>query len=109
MSLQENQTTLEVQPRDNAKIKKIWKIAGILLFVTAIEFVFAFTMPRGILLYSIFIGLTLVKAGYIMMEFMHLKDEAKTLFWSIMIPLIFLVWLIIALMKEGSEIFMLRW
>ncbi|HSJ67609.1 MAG TPA: cytochrome C oxidase subunit IV family protein [Anditalea sp.] len=109
MALQENRQTLEVIPRNKEKIKKIWKIAGILLFLTLIEFVFAFTMERGLLLYAIFIGLTLVKAGYIMMEFMHLKEEAKVLIWSIMLPLIFLVWLVLALMREGSDIFLLRW
>jgi cytochrome c oxidase subunit IV len=109
MALQENRQSLEVLPRNKEKIKKIWKVAGILLFLTLIEFVFAFTMERGMLLYAIFIGLTLVKAGYIMMEFMHLKDEAKVLIWSIMLPLIFLVWLVLALMREGADIFLLRW
>lgn len=109
MSYQENKTTLEVLPRDSEKIKRIWKVAGILLFLTLVEFVFAFTMPRGWLLYAIFVGLTLVKAAYIMLEFMHLKDEAKTLFWSIFLPMILLVWLIIALLKEGIEIFQVRW
>jgi len=109
MALQENRQSLEVLPRNKEKIKKIWKVAGILLFLTLIEFVFAFTMERGMLLYAIFIGLTLVKAGYIMMEFMHLKDEAKVLIWSILLPLIFLVWLILALMREGTDIFLLRW
>lgn|SRR5690554_1598743 len=109
MSSHENKDTLKVLPRDTQKIKRIWKVAGILLFLTLIEFVFAFTMPRGWLLYAIFVGLTLVKAAYIMLEFMHLKDETKTLFWSIFLPLILLVWLIIALLKEGVEIFLVRW
>jgi caa(3)-type oxidase subunit IV len=109
MSLQEKNKALEVKPRNSEKIKRIWKVAGILLFLTLLEFVFAYTMPRGILLYAIFIGLTLVKAAYIMLEFMHLKDEAKFLFWSIYLPLIFLVWLVVALLKEGSEIFLMRW
>ncbi|MFD2202198.1 cytochrome C oxidase subunit IV family protein [Shivajiella indica] len=109
MALQENKTTLEVIPRNEEKIKKIWKTALILLILTSIEFVFAFTLPRGILLYVIFIGLTIWKAKYIMMEFMHLGDEVKPLFYSIIVPLIFLVWLVIALVREGSDIFMLRW
>lgn|SRR5690606_23649010 len=109
MSVQENKGALEVMPRDKEKIKRIWKVAGILLFLTLVEFVFAFTMTRGWLLYTIFVALTLVKASYIMMEFMHLKDEAKTLFWSIFLPMILLVWLIAALLKEGIEIFQVRW
>jgi cytochrome c oxidase subunit IV len=109
MALQEHKTTLEVIPRNEEKIKKIWKTALILLILTSIEFVFAFTLPRGILLYVIFIGLTIWKAKYIMMEFMHLGEEAKPLFYSIIVPLIFLVWLVIALMREGTDIFMIRW
>lgn len=109
MTLQEENRGLEVKPRNTEKIRRIWKVAAILLFLTLIEFVFAFTMERGILLYVVFVGLTLVKAAYIMMEFMHLKDETKFLFWSIYLPMIFLVWLIAALLTEGAEIFLLRW
>jgi cytochrome c oxidase subunit 4 len=95
----------EVIPADKEKIKKLWKIATILGIVTAIEFFLAFTMPRGILLYSVFIGLTLIKAFYIVSEFMHLKYEVKSLIWSIMIPIIFLIWLIVALLAEGGSVF----
>lgn len=109
MQFQENKSTLEVQPRNTAKIKKIWLTAGILLAITVVEFIMAFTMDRGILLYFLFMALTVWKAKYIMMEFMHLGEEAKPLFYSIIVPLIFLVWLVIALMKEGSMIFDLRW
>ncbi|MDI1324810.1 MAG: cytochrome C oxidase subunit IV family protein [Algoriphagus sp.] len=109
MLIQENKSTLEVQPRNEEKVKKIWKTAGILLAITVVEFIMAFTMDRGILLYFLFIALTIWKAKYIMMEFMHLGEEAKPLFFSIIVPLIFLVWLVIALMKEGSEIFLMRW
>lgn len=109
MASHQNKSALEVLPRNEAKIKKIWKTAGILLFLTLVEFVFAFTLPRGLLLYSIFIVLTIWKAKYIMMEFMHLGEEAKPLFYSIIVPLIFLVWLVIALIREGSDIFIMRW
>lgn len=109
MALHENKSALEVTPRDEAKIKRIWKTAFILLSITAVEFVLAFTMPRGLLLYFLFIALTIWKAKYIMMEFMHLGEEAKPLFYSIIIPLIFLIWLVIALIKEGTEIFLMRW
>lgn len=109
MEIQENKSTLVVEARNDEKIKKIWKTAGILLAITVVEFIMAFTMDRGILLYALFIILTIWKAKYIMMEFMHLGDEVKPLFYSIIVPLIFLVWLVIALVKEGSEIFLMRW
>ena len=109
MEVQDTKSTLQVTPRNEEKIKKIWKTALILLVITLAEFVMAFTMDRGILLYSLFIILTIWKAKYIMMEFMHLGEEAKPLFYSIIVPLIFLVWLVITLIKEGSDIFMMRW
>lgn len=109
MSSHEETNHTQVIPEDKEKTKKIWRVAGILGFVTLIEFVFAFTMSRGILLVSIFLGLTVVKAFYIVAEFMHLKHEQKTLIWSIIGPIILIVWLVIALMVEGSAIFSLRY
>ncbi|PZX55993.1 cytochrome c oxidase subunit IV [Algoriphagus ratkowskyi] len=109
MDIQENKSTLSVVPRNDDKIKKIWKTALILLLITAAEFVMAFTMPRGILLYVLFMVLTVWKAKYIMMEFMHLGDEVKPLIYSILVPIVFLFWLIVVLVKEGTVIFSLRW
>jgi cytochrome c oxidase subunit IV len=97
-------STVAYQPADKSKIKKLWKIAGILAIVTAIEFAFAIVLPRGALLYFTFIALTIVKAFYIVAEFMHLKGEVKTLIWSILIPIVFVIWLIIALLAEGASI-----
>ncbi|MFN6943380.1 MAG: cytochrome C oxidase subunit IV family protein [Cytophagaceae bacterium] len=99
---------ITAQPRDKAKILKIWKTAGILAIVTAIEFLLAFTVERGPLLVAIFVALTIVKAFYIVAEFMHLKYEVKTLIWSVLLPMIFIVWLIIALLVEGDTIYQLR-
>jgi len=59
MEVQDTKSTLQVTPRNEEKIKKIWKTALILLVITLAEFVMAFTMDRGILLYSLFIILTL--------------------------------------------------
>ncbi len=101
-------TTVNVQPKDQKKINQLWRIAGILAIVTAIEFALAYILPRGPLLYFTFVALTLVKAFYIVAEFMHLKGEVKTLIWSIAIPTIFVIWLVIALLAEGSSVFELK-
>jgi len=97
-----------VKPVDKEKVKKIWMVALILAVVTGIEFVFAFTMDAGTLRTAIFIGLTIVKAFYIVAEFMHLRHEVKVLVWSILLPMVFVVWLIIALLVEGNAIFGVR-
>jgi cytochrome c oxidase subunit IV len=99
---------VEVKPADKAKVSKLWRIALILGIVTAFEFLCAFTLPRGVFLITIFVSLTLVKAFYIVSEFMHLKYEVKTLIWSIIIPTIFVIWLIVALLYEGGYIHSIR-
>ena len=63
---------------------------------------------QGPVLITAFVLLTLLKAFYIVGEFMHLKGEVKTLIWSILIPTVFIAWLILALIAEGSSVFELR-
>jgi cytochrome c oxidase subunit IV len=104
----EDTNTIVVAPPDKERIKKIWRTALVLGVITTIEFVIAFTMVSSALRTSLFVGLTLVKAFYIVSEFMHLKYEAKVLIWSILVPTMFIVWLLLALLMEGEAIFMVR-
>lgn len=100
----EESTPVKVLPPDKAKIRRLWTVAGILGAVTALEFLIAFTFPHGALKVAIFVGLTIVKAAYIVGEFMHLRYEVKVLFWSILIPMIFVVWMLVAFVYEGMAI-----
>lgn len=93
-----------VLPPDTAKIKKLWRVALILLVMTVIEFIIAFTLPHGAAKTFLFVLLTIVKAGYIVGEFMHLKYEVKVLFWAVLIPMIFVVWMLVAFVYEGTKI-----
>lgn len=98
-------TNVQVIPVDKAKIWGIWKVAIILAVITAIEYLFAFTMEAGMLRTVIFIGLTIVKAFFIVSEFMHLGHEVKGLIYSIIFPMMFIIWLIVALVNlEGGAI-----
>jgi cytochrome c oxidase subunit IV len=99
----------EVDENAGAEQRKvIWRTFWILLILTAVEFLIAFTLEAGALKTAIFVGMTIVKAFYIVGEFMHLKHEVKSLIWVILVPCIFVVWLLIALMREGGSIFDLR-
>lgn len=93
-----------VLPPDTEKIKRLWRVAGILGLVTGAEFVIAFTMSSGPLKTSIFVGMTIIKAGYIVGEFMHLRYEVKLLFWAVLIPMIFVVWMLVTFVYEGINI-----
>ena len=97
---------IEVIPADKAKIKKLWMTALILLVITIIEFAVAFLVPHE---YKdarvwIFVVMTIVKAGYIVGEFMHLRYESKVLLWSILIPTLFIGWMLVAFIYEGMAI-----
>ena len=78
----------------------IWKVFWILLALTAFEVALGMIKPDYLvdtiflgtkLLNHIFIILTLVKAGYIVLSFMHLGHERKSLKWTILLPAFILV------------------
>ncbi|MVN78497.1 hypothetical protein GO988_19370 [Hymenobacter sp. HMF4947] len=100
---------LALHPGEIAKpnTRWIWRVFVILVVITAIEFAFAFGMTSpGLrtLRNSIFIVLTILKAFFIVGEFMHLKHETKSLIWTILVPTALLVWLVVALVTEGSYV-----
>ena len=73
----------------------IWKVFWLLLIVTAIEVILGIIKPSVLidnsflgtsLLNLVFIILTIIKAAYIVMEFMHLGHEVKGLKWTILLP-----------------------
>lgn len=102
------ETNITVKPVDKAKVRHLVKIALYLFAVTVVEFIIAFTLSAGDLRTIIFVVLTIVKAYYIVSEFMHLGHEEKGLRWSIIFPLILVVWLIVALIVEGDYINTIR-
>lgn len=96
------------KPKPQTKI--LWRVFWILLIITAVEFIIAFTISSDTnfgkwLKISLFIILTFVKSFYIVGTFMHLKDEVKSLIWTVVLPIIFVIWFIGALVYfEGSYI-----
>lgn len=100
---------LSLNPGEIAKpnVGWIWRTFWVLVGITALEFLIAFTMTSpGLrtLRNSIFIVMTILKAFFIVGEFMHLKHEAKSLIWTILIPTALLIWLVVALVTEGSYV-----
>ena len=96
------------RPVDKAKIKHILKIALYLAIVTGLEFLVAFSLEAGTVKTLIFVVMTIIKAYYIVQEFMHLGHEVKGLRWSVVYPMILVVWLLIALLVEGNYIHLER-
>jgi cytochrome c oxidase subunit 4 len=89
---------------EKPKTKEIWLTFWILFAVTAVEFLIAFTSDSKPFRLITFILLTFVKAFFIVANFMHLRHEVKALIWSVVLPTLFIVWLVIALIYEGGSI-----
>ncbi len=98
---------------DEAKGKqirqKIYKVTILLTIVTVVEVFIGATVKQSsewwAAVKAIFILLTLLKAGYIVMVFMHLGDERKYLRNIILIPyFIFVLFLIFIALWEGTAI-----
>lgn len=88
-------------------LKKVGIPFLFLLGFTIIEFIVALAIPQ-LSKYPwkaiIYVGLTIAKAYYIVMFFMHLRYERANMIYSIVVPVFFIVVLILALMFEGSRL-----
>ena len=94
--------------------QKIWGVLILLSIVTVVEVALGIFKPKILLLYFlnmkilnwIFISLTIVKAYYITWDFMHMRDETKTLRRVVVWTFVFLVlYLIFILIQESGYIF----
>jgi caa(3)-type oxidase subunit IV len=86
---------------------KIWKVFGILLLITVIEFIIALVLiPKGFMTQHIgnyvYIVLTLIKAFYIVAYFMHLKYEKLGLQLALTVSFIFIIYFIVLMLIEGG-------
>ncbi len=97
---------------DYEKSKKIALFTIILLgVITIVEVLIAlagkgyiikgFTAPLWIMGLAM-IGLSLFKAYKIVYEFMHMGHEVRSLRLSVLLPMLLLVWAVIAFFNEGS-------
>ena len=84
--------------------KEIIRTTIILTAITILEFVIAFTWTENYLMTrnGIYGILTLVKAFFIVSVFMHLGGEVRRLALTIILPFVFILWLIIGLVLEGG-------
>ena len=94
--------------------KKIVFVTILLTIVTAVEVILGVTAAGWIgvkweLVKAAFIIMTIIKAGYIVMVFMHLGDERKTLKYVILGPYcLFILYLIFICLNEALNLFDLR-
>lgn len=93
--------------------KTIWRTFWILLIITCIELTIGmFIAPHfhsiKIMFNVLYIFLTLIKAFYIVAEFMHLRHEIKNLIMTIIVPLFLFLWFVTAFLWDGNSFRNLR-
>jgi cytochrome c oxidase subunit 4 len=94
------------------KRKAIWKVTAILSIITIAEVLVGVFFPKHEVSGNIwtvikfgYIILTIVKAAYIVLVFMHLGDEKKSLKYMILIPyILFILYLIFIILTEAAHI-----
>ena len=87
--------------------KKIWFVTALLTLITAVEVGMGIIFKRSetfswTMIKLSFIVLTLVKAAYIVLVFMHLGDESSNLKKTILTPyILFISYLLFIAITEG--------
>jgi cytochrome c oxidase subunit 4 len=90
--------------------KKIYKVTALLTIITIVEIFMGVVFKRnGTFMWEsiklAFVILTLVKAAYIVLVFMHLGDERKNLKYVVLLPYaLFILYLIFIATTEGLSV-----
>lgn len=98
-----------------SQVSAVWKATAYMAVITIVEVVLALIwmnfladkLPR-VLLNGFFVVASGLKAFFIIAEFMHLKYEKRALMLSLGVPLVFLLWLLIAFMWESNAWFHMK-
>jgi cytochrome c oxidase subunit IV len=89
---------------------QIWKTFWILFAFTIVDIILYFILlsNHSMLKNWVFIILGVVKAYYIVGIFMHMKFERKSLMYMIVIPMVFVIFLVALMLVEGDFTNLLR-
>ncbi len=92
--------------------RKIWVVTLLLSVITAVEVLIGVFFPKEYVgedsfawasIKYFYIILTVVKAAYIVMVFMHLGDEKKGLKWVVLAPyILFILYLLFICLTEAG-------
>jgi cytochrome c oxidase subunit IV len=62
-----------------------------------------FTGALNYVYMALMVGFSLYKAYFIVYNFMHMASEVQGLRWSVLLPMLLLVWAVIAFFQEGAS------
>jgi len=97
-----------------SQVRAVWRATAILSVITIVEVAFALWWfykmgdANKMVINSLMVIMSLLKAYFIVAEFMHVKYETRALAMTILAPTMFLIWFIIAFLWEGGAWLNLR-
>lgn len=89
-------------------VKLFGAVLGGLLILTIIEVVLAYFHVPLVLMLTILIGLSVIKAGLIMAYFMHLKFERQSLVMALVPALVVCICLLFVFFPDGRRLYNVR-
>ena len=89
--MSDHATTAHIEEAEHGTIKSFAVVWILLLIFTGIEVLLAYEQVNPVLMLTILVGLSVVKAALIIAYFMHLKFERFSLFLTLFPMLIFCI------------------
>ncbi len=97
-----------IDEAEHGTIKSFAVVWIILLVFTAFEVLLAYKQVNPVIMLTILVGLSVVKAALIIAYFMHLKFERFSLFLTLFPMLIFCILMMLVFMPDSMRLVLMR-
>ena len=97
-----------IDEAEHGTIKSFTVVWIILLVLTGIEVLLAYEQVNPVIMLTILVGLSVVKAAMIIAYFMHLKFERFSLFLTLFPMLIFCILMMMVFMPDSMRLVLMR-
>jgi len=84
-------------------MRKYLVVWALLLALTAVEVVLAYLHTPLAVMLALLIGLSLLKAGAIVAWFMHMAEEPRGLFWTLMPAFFFVALILLGILPDAGR------
>ena len=98
----------QVEEPEHGTIKSFNVVWIILLVLTGIEVLLAYEQVTPVIMLTILVGLSVIKAALIIAYFMHLKFERFSLFLTLFPMLIFCILMMLVFMPDSMRSMLMR-
>src|SRR5262245_5742868 len=93
---------------EHGTIKSFTVVWILLLIFTGIEVLLAYEQVQPVLMLTVLVGLSVIKAALIIAYFMHLKFERFSLFLTLFPMLIFCILMMLVFMPDSMRAILMR-